>query len=231
MFVDRRNFLVQSAVLGASAFVTPGVFAELLVQTPRQTEGPFYPDKMPLDVDNDLVVVNDSITPAVGEITHLTGTVRDLNGNPVKDAIVEIWQVDSNGVYLHTDARRRGQRDENFQGFGQFETGSTGEYRFHTIKPVPYGGARTAHIHYAINQNGHRILTTQLYVKDNPNNERDSIFRGSGRASHDLLSAHFKPLPGSEIGELTANFDIVIGDTPENRDEDWGRRGRRRWGW
>ncbi|MDE2721798.1 MAG: intradiol ring-cleavage dioxygenase, partial [Gemmatimonadota bacterium] len=149
----------------------------------------------------------------------------------VKDAIEEIWQVDSNGVYIHSEAPRRNRRDTNFQGFGRFETGSTGEYRFRTIKPVRYGGSRTAHIHFAINKNGHRLLTSQMYVKDNPDNEWDSIFRNTGRASHDLLSVPFKPLPGSEIGELTANFDIVIGESPEDRENDRGRRGRRRGWW
>ncbi len=228
MRVNRRRFLYQAATLGTAAFVTPGAFAEQLIRTPRQTEGPFYPDKMPLDVDNDLLIINDAITPAVGEITHLTGRVMDMTGNPVKNALVEIWQVDSNGVYIHTEAPRRNRRDENFQGFGRFETGSKGEYRFRTIKPVRYAGARAAHIHFAINKNGHRLLTTQLYVKNNPDNERDFIFRNSGRASHDLLSAPFKPLPGSEIGELTANFDIVLGKTPEARENDRGRRG---WRW
>ena len=70
-----------------------------------------------------------------------------------------------------------------------------------------------------------------MYVKDNPDNEWDSIFRNTGRASHDLLSVPFKPLPGSEIGELTANFDIVIGEAPEDRENDRGRRGRRRGWW
>ena len=228
MAVNRRHFLVQATTWGVAAFATPGVFAEQLTRTPRQTEGPFYPDELPLDVDNDLVVINDAITPAVGEITHLTGRVLDVNGNPVKNALVEIWQVDSRGIYIHTDAPRRTRRDVNFQGFGRFETGSTGQYRFRTIKPVPYGGARTAHIHFAINKNGHRLLTTQLYVKDNPDNAWDFIFRRSGRAAHDMLSAAFEPLPGSETGELTANFDIVIGETSEDRERDWGRRRRRR---
>ena len=228
MSVNRRHFLVQAATWGVAAFATPGVFAEQLARTPRQTEGPFYPDEMPLDVDNDLVVINDAITPAVGAITHLTGRVLDVNGNPVKKATVEIWQVDSNGIYIHTEAPRRARRDANFQGFGRFETGSTGAYRFRTIKPVPYGGARTAHIHFAIDKNGHRLLTTQLYVKDNPDNERDFIFRSS-RAARDRLSAAFEPLPDSEIGELTAKFDIVIGETPEDRDRDWGRH--RWWRW
>ncbi len=213
MSIDRRRFLWHTGALGAAAIVTPGAFAEQLVRTPWQTEGPFYPDRLPLDVDNDLLIINDAMTPAVGEITHLTGRVTDVNGNPVKKAIVEIWQVDSNGVYLHTEARGRNRRDRNFQGFGRFETGALGEYRFRTIKPVRYSGARAAHIHFAINRNGRRVLTTQMYVKGNPDNERDSIFRRSGRASHDLLAVPFKPLPGSEIGELTANFNIVIGLT------------------
>lgn len=226
MAIDRRRFLYQAGTLGAVALVTPGAFAEELIRTPWQTEGPYYPDRMPLDVDNDLLIINDSITPAVGEITHLTGRVTDVSGRPVKNATVEIWQVDSNGVYIHTDAPRKARRDRNFQGFGRFETGFTGEYRFRTIKPVRYSGARAAHIHFAINRNGRRTLTTQMYVKGNPDNERDSIFRRSGRASRDLLSVPFKPLPGSEIGELTANFDIVIGKTPED-----GEGGRRGWLW
>ena len=217
MSIDRRRFLCQAGTLGAAAFVTPGVFAEQLMQTPRQTEGPFYPDRMPLDVDNDLLIINDAMTAAVGQITHLTGRVTDVRGQPVKRVHVEIWQVDSNGVYIHSDAPQRNRRDRNFQGFGRFETGSTGEYRFRTIKPVRYSGGRAAHIHFGINRNGRRILTTQMYVKGNPDNERDSIFRRSGRVSGDLLSVPFKPLPGSEIGELTANFDIVIGKTPGDR--------------
>lgn len=211
MAIDRRRFLCQAGALGAMAIVTPGAFAEQITRTPWQTEGPFYPDRLPLDVDNDLLIINDAMTPAVGEITHLTGRVVDMSGKPVKNAIVEIWQVDSNGVYLHTDAGGRNRRDRNFQGFGRFETGATGEYRFRTIKPVRYSGARAAHIHFAIDRNGRRVLTTQMYVKGNPDNERDSIFRRSGHASNDLLAVPFKPLPGSEVGELTANFNIVVG--------------------
>ena len=87
---------------GAAAFATRGLFADELVRTPAQTEGPFYPDKLPLDTDNDLLVINDAITPAVGEVTHLTGRILDAKGDPVRNALVEIWQVDNNGAYIHT---------------------------------------------------------------------------------------------------------------------------------
>jgi len=75
----RRLFL---GALGASFFATRGMFAEqLLLPTPLVTEGPYYPDKLPLDQDNDLLIINDSITRAVGEITHLTGRVLTASGS------------------------------------------------------------------------------------------------------------------------------------------------------
>src|ERR1041385_766672 len=98
---NRRRFL-RSVGLGAALFAVPGLFAEELVRTFPQTEGPFYPDHLPLDTDNDLIIVNEGITPAVGDITHLSGRILDAKGDPVRNALVEIWEVDNHGVYLHT---------------------------------------------------------------------------------------------------------------------------------
>jgi protocatechuate 3,4-dioxygenase beta subunit len=67
------------------------------MRTPRQTAGPFYPDRLPLDRDNDLLIINDNIGRAVGQITHIHGQVKDLQGTPVKHARVEIWQVNTHG--------------------------------------------------------------------------------------------------------------------------------------
>src|SRR5262245_4217995 len=93
----RRGFLGGMAA-GALAFSAPGAFAEELVRTAAQTEGPFYPDKLPLDTDNDLIVVNEGLTSAVGTIAHVTGRILDAHGDPVKNALVEIWQCDANGA-------------------------------------------------------------------------------------------------------------------------------------
>src|SRR5438876_3673338 len=142
---SRRTLLTRlaSGILlctgGAAFFAAPGAFAEELLQTPPLTEGPYYPDRLPLDTDNDLIIISNSLTPAVGQITHLTGRVLNLAGNPVRNAVVEIWQCDANAVYLHTSdsVPKAQQRDKNFQGFGKFETNSKREYRFRTIKPVP----------------------------------------------------------------------------------------------
>src|SRR5687768_18514089 len=211
-FIGRRRFL---AGLGAAFLTTPGLFAEELTRTPRQTEGPFYPTHLPLDTDNDLLIINDGITPAVGEVTHLTGKVVDATGAPIRNALVEIWQCDANGAYLHGGTANDDRRDKNFQGFGRFLTGSSGEYYFRTIKPVAYPG-RTPHIHFAIKPPGGEKLTTQCYIKGEPRNDRDGVLRRvrdeKQRAS---VQVPFEPIKDSKIGELAAKFDVVMGFTPK----------------
>ena len=211
----RRGFLRAGIGLGAALFTTPGLFAEELVRTPAQTEGPFYPNRLPLDTDNDLLIVNDGITPAVGDITHLSGRILDSRGEPIRNALVEIWQVDSLGAYLHTDSSNREGRDKNFQGFGRFLTGSTGEYYFRTIKPVPYPG-RTPHIHFMVKTKGHDEFTTQCYVKGERGNEHDGILRNiRDPKQRENIIVDFAPIEKSRIGEMAAKFDIVLGFTPE----------------
>ena len=217
---DRRRFLGSAAAAAVLPFWTvPGAFAQEVARTPTppQTEGPFYPNRLPLDTDNDLLILNDAMTPAVGEITHLTGRVLDPKGNPVRNAVVEIWQCDANGVYLHTadSGPKKDKQDRNFQGFGRFLTGSTGDYYFRTIKPVPYPG-RTPHIHVKVKQGRRELLVTQLYVKGHPGNDRDGIYRGAARTPEGkaAVDVDFVPVPNSKVGELNANFVIVLGQTP-----------------
>src|SRR3954451_18806099 len=153
---SRRSFLGTLA-LGATAFTARGAFAEELIRTPTTNEGPFFPTRLPLDTDNDLLIINDAITPAVGRVTHLSGRLLDAKGDPLRNTLVEIWQVDNNGAYIHSRDPNRAKHDANFQGYGRFLTGSTGEYYFRTIKPVPYPG-RTPHIHYKLSKGGKELL-------------------------------------------------------------------------
>jgi protocatechuate 3,4-dioxygenase beta subunit len=216
--VSRRLFMGGTAVaaLGAAAHFTPGVFAEQLMQTPTQEEGPFYPDKLPLDTDNDLLIINDSITPAVGDVTHLSGRILDRRGDPIRNAVVEIWQVDNNAAYLHSKSDNYAKRDRNFQGFGRFVTSSTGEYYFRTIKPVLYPGRKAPHIHFAVKTKGRDRFTTQCYIKGHPGNAVDFVLKGIRDATaRELVIVDFAAIKASRIGELAAKFDIVMGYTAE----------------
>lgn len=214
-FVSRRTFIGGMAA-GLAAFGASNLFAEELIRTPKQTEGPFYPDKLPLDTDNDLLIINDTIDAAVGEVTYLSGRILDATGSPIRNAIVEIWQVDHHGAYLHSGSNNRDKRDSHFQGFGRFLTGRTGEYLFRTIKPVPYPG-RTPHIHVAVKVPKQEKFTTQCYVKGHPGNEKDGVLKGvRDEKARESLIVDFAPVNGSKIGELAAQFDIVLGFTPKD---------------
>jgi protocatechuate 3,4-dioxygenase beta subunit len=177
-----------------------------------------------LDKDNDLVIVGKNTTSAVGTITHIAGRILDAKGSPVRNAEIEIWQVDGKGVYL-AQANQDGA-DRNFQGWGKFVTNAKGEYRFRTIKPVPYPGRSAPHIHVKVTAPGGRGFTTQLFIKGHPGNMQDNIYGSirdaAGRAS---VTKDFAPVKGSKIGECAVQFDIVLGATAEEQEHDnFGRR-------
>jgi protocatechuate 3,4-dioxygenase, beta subunit len=207
----RREFLRRVA-LSAAFFTVPGAFAEELSRkTATVEEGPFYPPKLPLDTDNDLIIVNNSITPAIGTITHLSGRLLTTAGSPIRNATVEIWEVDGTGVYL-ADRPRHEKFDANFQGFGRFLTGSTGEYYFRALKPVLYPGRKAPHIHFKIRRQGQEPWNTQLFIKGDPGNEQDGLYRRLATPeAKATVTVDFVPLPDSRAGEVSARFDIVLG--------------------
>jgi protocatechuate 3,4-dioxygenase beta subunit len=213
-----RRRLVQSLTLTAAGLWAPGAFAELLTLTPDMTEGPFFPDKLPLDQDNDLIRMTDHTTPAVGTITNLSGRVLDKNGNPVKDALVELWQADDHGTYIHTKGASQGERDPGFQGYGKFETAKDGGWKFRTIKPGLYTG-RTRHYHFGVTLKGQPRFATQLFFKDEPANAKDGILRSlQDEKTAAAVVREFKPVAGTT--ELAATWDIVLGLTPgDNHDQ------------
>jgi protocatechuate 3,4-dioxygenase beta subunit len=214
---SRRQFLTRVGAAGAAGaaatfFDVPGAFAEELVRTPDQTEGPYYPTMLPLDTDNDLLVINNGITPAVGQITYVSGRVLTPSGNPVRNALVEIWHADNSGAYIHPQSMGYANRDRNFQGFGRFLTGSSGEYVFRTIRPGLYTG-RTRHIHFKVKVSGIPDLTSQLYFLGEPQNANDSVLSGIRDAqARNSVIVPFVAIDGSTVGALAGRFDIVVGN-------------------
>ena len=207
--VNRRGLI---AGIAGSALLIPisGQSALRRVLTPSATEGPFYPDRLPLRTDNDLVSIVPGGARAKGEIFHISGRVMSVDGNPMPGFDVEIWQCDANGIYQHSGDRGRGTFDPNFQGFGRTTTSATGGYRFRTITPVSYPG-RTPHIHFKVKAPNRREFTSQMYLEGHRQNGGDFLFNRLG--SHEAQkAASVRQIPAPELDDnaVKGSFDIVL---------------------
>lgn len=199
-----RRRVVATLLIGAPALCWGRRVeaAPVLQATPAQTEGPFYPVVIPEDSDYDLLRNGTRDYPE-GQVVWLEGTVRDLAGQPVSGAQVEIWQCDHAGHYHHPGDG--GRADSRFQGFGRVTASADGRYRFRTIRPVPYSG-RTPHIHVKVRLGTRELLTTQVYVADEPGNQRDSLWRSLNPEERAALTVTFTPGKNSQ----QASFPIVV---------------------
>lgn len=206
----RRTLLRGSFALAIASALPPSLLTRDARAdwraTPAMTEGPFYPDELPADLDPNLLQVAGSTATAVGEPLHLFVLVLDVYGVPQAGTAVEIWQCDSQGVYLHS--RSGGQRDAGFQGYGRLFTDREGIGHFRTIRPVAYSG-RAPHIHVKLETVDGRKLTTQMFVADEPLNERDGLYRSLGEDAP-LVTVPLSPLSYEEPPGLGGSFIVVL---------------------
>lgn len=224
--LNRRRFL-KSIAIASAGFTIPGYLAEALTLTPRVTQGPYYPlaKNIPLDDDNDLIHNSSSTLAATGIITYLSGRVLDTSGNPVKNALVELWHADNGGNYIYSaNSTRNSAADPKFQGFGQFLTGSTGEYLFRTIKAGLYNG-RTRHFHIAVTFPGQTTrYTSQTFWNEiaysgtqqwATQNSNDMVLQGISDATQRAsVILNYAAVAGSTTGEVAATYDFVENLTP-----------------
>jgi protocatechuate 3,4-dioxygenase beta subunit len=202
--------LARPALLRRSLLALPvlaGLPADAqTLRTPRQAEGPYYPNAIPADADADLLRVAGQSTAARGVPLLLTGMVRGPDGAALAGAVIEIWQADAQGIYLHPRDPRQAQRDTGFQGYGRAVADGAGRYAFRTIRPGVYPG-RTPHIHLrAQPAGGGGALTTQVYFPDEPRNETDGLLRRVAPESRALLMARVTPVDGGQRAE----FDVFV---------------------
>jgi protocatechuate 3,4-dioxygenase, beta subunit len=202
-FQNSRRHLITTA----SALLVASTSNLTLAQakrrpTPSQTEGPFYPVKEPKDADFDLLKNGDRIY-SKSRASWVEGIVTDLDGKPLNGGTIEIWQCDENGHYDHpADGAKI---DPSFQGFGRVRLNADGEFRFRTIRPSPYVG-RTPHIHAKILLGNKELLTTQLYVADDPGNAKDGIWRRLSEVDRALVTSVFVPVADG----LRAQYSLAV---------------------
>jgi protocatechuate 3,4-dioxygenase alpha subunit len=176
-----------------------------LKQTPSQTVGPFFaygltPEQYgyPFRSLAGPVLV-DSDTP--GERIRITGRVLDGEGNPVPDAMIEIWQADGEGRYAHpVDTRGSNVR---FKGFGRCGTGTDPENRFvfETIKPGPIGDGQAPHVNVTLFMRGTLShVYTRIYFDDEAAaNARDPVLASVDEPRRRTLIAVRNTTPGGTV--------------------------------
>jgi len=182
---------------------------EVDYHTPVQTEGPFYPVRKPEDRDNDLFVLDGAAGRPSGEILEFGGRLYDATGMPVEGAVIEIWQTDVNGVYMHPGDSGSSRRDENFQSYGESVTGEDGSYHFRTIMPGGYE-PRPRHIHVKVLLAGKELLTTQFYFSNDDEASGDRIFAGAGAEVSSLIMEVEEGVDFEGNPALIGRRDIVL---------------------
>lgn len=143
--------------------------------TTSQTVGPY------LHIGLTWLVTEDLAGPGVtGERVTIEGRVLDGDGQPVNDALVEIWQANAHGRYAHPEDRQEKPLEKGFRGFGRSATDANGAFRFRTIKPGrvpgPEGKLQAPHIAVNVFMRGSlKHLVSRVYFPDDPANAEDPV--------------------------------------------------------
>jgi len=189
-----------------------------IVGTLSETTGPGPIWSEISEEDADLTTNAGTGEAAIGERIIVTGHVLDENGMGVPGTILEIWQANACGRYVHwRETSFPAPLDPNFLGVGQCLTDQNGEYRFTTIKPGPYpwgnhpNAWRPAHIHFSVlgPALGTRLVT-QMYFEGDPLLPLDPIYNSAPQHSRTRMIADYDHEVTVENWALGYRFDIVL---------------------
>lgn len=176
-------------------------------QTPSQTVGPFYSIGLTRHKSDALIADR-----TYGERIIVEGQVIDGDGNPVPDAMVEIWQANAYGRYNHPDDKQEKPLDPSFSGWGRSGTDENSFYRFQTIKPGPVPGPEESlqapHINVCVFARGMLVHAfTRIYFADEPANADDPVLNSiKNKARRGTLLATRQERDGKTV----YRFDIRL---------------------
>ncbi len=159
---------------------------------------------------------------AIGQRIIVTGRVLDADGQPVAHTLVEVWQANAAGRYIHRRDQWPGPLDPHFLGIGRCKTDEHGVYRFLTVRPGAYpwknhpNAWRPAHIHFSLFGPAWKTrLITQMYFQDDPLFFQDPIFQSipTEQARQQLIATYDHTVTEQEWA-LGWRWDIILGTTP-----------------
>lgn len=170
-----------------------------LQATSWQTVGPYFQIGLRWLYANNLAGKGVS-----GEKIEIAGRVLDGDGQPIPDAMIEIWQANAHGKYAHPDDHQEKATEPNFQGFGRIPTDENGRFHFTTIKPGrvpgPDGKLQAPHIAVSVFMRGLlRRLITRIYFPDDPDNQGDFALNLVEPSRRSTLIARKSPAGASQL--------------------------------
>jgi protocatechuate 3,4-dioxygenase, beta subunit len=187
-----------------------------LPQTLSELTGPVYGQDAVAPLDHDLTRQHDS--EPLGERIIVTGRVLDSAGRPLRSTLVEIWQANAAGRYVHEVDQHPAPLDPNFTGAGRTLTDDDGRYSFVTVKPGAYpwrnhpNAWRPAHIHFSLFGRAftHRLVT-QMYFPGDPLFQYDPILQSVRDAkARERLVCDLELETTEPEWALGYRFDIVL---------------------
>lgn len=196
-------------------------------QTLTERTGPIYGHSAIGPLDADLTRNAAKNGEPLGERIIVAGRVLDEAGRPVPNTLIEIWQANAAGRYIHRRDQHHAPLDPNFHGAGRCLTDAEGRYRFITIRPGPYpwqnhhNAWRPSHIHFSLFGPAFCTrLVTQMYFPGDPLLDYDPIFQSVPAHARDRLISRFS-LDLTEPEWATGYvFDIVLRGPKETPMED-----------
>ena len=163
----------------------------------------------------------------IGERIIVAGHVRDQAGRPVPNTLVEVWQANAAGRYIHKADQHGAPIDPNFLGAGRCLTDENGRYRFVTIRPGSYPWTNTtnawrpSHIHFSVfGASFSSRLITQMYFPGDPLLDLDPIYLATPPPARGRLVSQFSTVTTVESFALGYDFDIVLGGADQTPFED-----------
>jgi|TARA_B110000902_G_C14294277_1_gene582476 protocatechuate 3,4-dioxygenase beta subunit len=189
----KRRIFVKAGALGTVGAISLAAIADNSQPTPAEIKGPFYPLIAQKDKDFDLTKVNGSKMAALGPHIFVYGSVYDSDGQPIENAIVDVWQANAAGKYRHPHDSSLVPVDENFQGWAIVQTGKDGKFKFKTVLPGSYpvgqGWVRPPHIHFKVTKREYVELITQMYFPGDALNKIDKLLQKKNKDQQKLMIA------------------------------------------
>jgi protocatechuate 3,4-dioxygenase beta subunit len=210
----------------ATIYRAPKRPLRLLPQTLSELTGPAFGEGAVDELDSDLTRQHEG--EPLGERIVVHGRVLDRDGKPIRNTLVEIWQANAAGRYIHRTDRHPAPLDPNFTGAGRCLTDDDGHYRFVTVKPGAYpwrnheNAWRPAHIHFSFfGRSFTNRLVTQMYFPGDPLFDHDPIFQSvrDPKARERMISAFDWEATTPEWA-LGYRFDVVLGGPAATPTED-----------